>query len=133
RFLRSAKPTSGGIGLAALAVGGAHLCKFTALLLWPVLVVMGVCAVLRDVGRWRRVVVGLIACGLATWIVINVIYGFGGSFRRLDSYRFQAHSTAALQKLLPGATPVPLPATYVEGFDVQKAEVELGVPAFLNG
>jgi hypothetical protein len=138
RWVRSAKPISGRVGAgglasAAIAVALAHLCKFTALLLWPVLIVVGLSVVLQDRARWRRVVLGLLACALSTWFVINLSYGFGGSFRRLDSYAFTAGSTRTLQSMLPGVTPVPFPQTFVEGFDVQKAEVELGVPAFLNG
>lgn len=133
RWLTSAKPTSGGVVVAAIAVAIAHLCKFTALLLWPVLVVVGLCILIRDMPRWRRFVTGLLVCAGTTWLLINLTYGFGGSFRRLDSYTFTADSTVALQTMLPGATPVPFPQTFVEGFDVQKAEVELGVPAFFNG
>jgi hypothetical protein len=133
RWLRRDRRTAVGLIAAAIAVAVAHLCKFTALLLWPVLVAVGICVLVQNVHRWRRAVAGLLACAIATWLLVNLAYGFGGSFHRLDSYAFTAGSTIALQKTLPGGAPVPFPATFVEGFDVQKAEVDLGVLAFLNG
>ncbi len=66
-------------------------------------------------------------------VVVNLIYGFGGTFRRLDSYDFISRSLAGTEDWQPrdwsgnrfrgtwlGALPVPLPKQLMIGVDLQK-------------
>jgi hypothetical protein len=81
--------------------------------------------------RWQSALL-LFAMSLALFIV-NLLYGFGGTFRRLDSYDFISQSLGGITEWktddwsgnrfrgkLIGALPVPLPEQLVIGIDLQK-------------
>ncbi len=62
---------------------------------------------------------------------INLGYGFEGSFRKLGSYQFQSrlltkvdYKTNRFADSWLGSLPVPLPSSYVLGFDIQKSDFE---------
>jgi hypothetical protein len=87
---------------------------------------------------------------LAVWI-INLGYGYEGSFRPLDSFTFgsRALTGAPLVPATPeappritgnrfqgtwlGRAPVPFPSNYVRGIDFVKWEYERGYWSYLNG
>ncbi len=130
-------------GLLAIAVAGAALgaalaVKFTAILVVPVAVVLPALALRgegagtgRRLGIWARDVAVLL---LAALIVVHAAFGFRGSFRRLDSFRFHSRTCAAVQRALPGAIPVPLPRDFVSGFDAVRLDTEKGeFENFLHG
>jgi hypothetical protein len=95
---------------AALAVGIAHLCKFTALLLWPMLAGMAI-VLLRDAPRQlRRAALPLLLCMAATLLIVNAGYGFESM-----------------------ALPIPLPRSLVEGFTAQRWEFQQGLASYLFG
>ncbi len=83
---------------------------------------------------------GVLLLGL---YLLNLGYGFEGSFSRLDSFKFISESlggTGAHE--IPGSRfentslgwiPVPLPANYVKGIDVQKYDFEVGKWSYLRG
>ena len=55
-------------------------------------------------------------------LIVNASFGFKGTFRRLDGYRFYSHFCRGLQERLPGAMPAPWPRDYVAGFDAVKRD-----------
>ena len=117
--------------VAALFVAIAHLCKFTAALLWPIMIVTALLD-LRGKGLLRPRIVGLAGAAVATLLLVNVVYRFEGFGASLSSYSWKSRSLRWLESL-PGAVPVPLPRDYVIGFDTQKAELEQGSPCYLLG
>jgi hypothetical protein len=63
--------------------------------------------------------------------LINLGYGFEGSFRKLATYKFQSRFFTGrdgkgnrIADTLLGRLPVPLPSSYVLGFDIQKSDFE---------
>jgi hypothetical protein len=120
--------------LACAAVLAAHLCKFTAVLLWPMMLAMAVpLAVLRPRRQWWKLPAGWFALGAATLVLLNAIYGFHGTGRALGSFLFDSDSMQKLQHKLPAAFPSPVPTLILEGFDAQKRDTQDGYPAFLFG
>lgn len=82
---------------------------------------------------WLRQAGGLAFALLLALFVVNLLYGFGGSFRRLDDYEFISQALAGSDEwksrgwsgnrfdgTLLGAVPVPLPENLVVGVDLQK-------------
>lgn len=75
--------------------------------------------------------------------VLNLGYGFENSFRRLGHFRFISHALggrAAHQTpgnrfagTLLASVPVPLPANYLLGIDVQRYDFEVGKWSYLRG
>jgi glutamine amidotransferase-like uncharacterized protein/4-amino-4-deoxy-L-arabinose transferase-like glycosyltransferase len=79
--------------------------------------------------------------------LINLVYGFEGSFRPLGQYQFVSQSlsgnipsTSGIQKLgnrfsnnILGYLPVPFPGYFIEGLDVQKSDFERSWDSYLNG
>jgi hypothetical protein len=77
-------------------------------------------------------------------LVINLGYGFDGSFKALGDFQFQSRILRGESSDEQGlgnrfrdtplaALPVPLPEQYVQGIDVQKHAVEQGRMAYLFG
>ena len=116
--------------LALIAIAAAHLCKFTALLLWPMLLGIAVC-VARE--RWRRVSIGFIMAIVACLVLMNLGYGFEGTGMRARDYTLQSKALTNTFAALPSSTPIPLPQPLVLGFDAQKWEFEQGLGSFLFG
>ncbi|MBW1767083.1 MAG: glycosyltransferase family 39 protein [Deltaproteobacteria bacterium] len=126
--------------LAGVALGLAQLSKFTALLLYPIfLIIIGVLAVsgaflsnrtdcpgdavlpekkatmiLRDLGFFSLII-------LISILLINAGYLFSGSLTPLADYQFLSEPLKKIASLLWGALPVPFPYEYLCGFDSQLA------------
>jgi len=91
--------------------------------------------------------VGQLAVILALGLyVLNVGYGFGGTFQRLGNYEFVSRTLAGEESLADGGPggnrfkeswlgllPVPLPKNYLTGMDLQKLDFEQGRDSFLCG
>ncbi len=141
------------VALLGLALGAACLVKFSGLLLAVAMPVAfaGCVAFVRDFrlplrapletrvreGRrraaWQSLVV-LAAVAVVALLVINGVYGFFGTFRRLDTAKLQSSAMRSLAAGPVGWFPVPLPADYVAGLDGQQASVEQGETVnYLNG
>ncbi len=132
RYVRSPSPRM--LIWAALAIGAAHLCKFTALLLWPMLVAMTICPLWRaPAARWKRVAIGLAISVFVCVFVINLGYFFEGTGTSVREYQPKSAAMTRLLSHLPGALPIPFPRPMVVGFDWQKWELELRLPSFLFG
>jgi hypothetical protein len=116
--------------IAAIA---AHLCKFTAIILWPMLLVMAVPFLWKASFRRRgEMLAALAGAFIVTLIGINAAYGFHGTFSRLDSFTFTSNMLRSAQLHFP-AMPSPLPRTYLVGFDAQKTDTQNGYPSVLLG
>lgn len=151
-FWRWLKSPTWSTALAAGAVLGlAELTKFTWIILfglWPVLWLVwrlysrtpG-----ESLRRWRREAVQLAAMFVLAIYLINLGYGFEGSFTKLGDFSFvsktlkghDADSTGSVNRfagLWLESLPVPLPRNYVSGIDVQKRDFEdFGRPSYLRG
>ena len=128
--------------LFGLVLGLAQLTKFTALVLYVILPALWLAH--RFLGRQSSLPLlpavgrGLLI-GAVSLLVINIGYNFDSSFERLKHFRFAS-------KLLRGTDennrferswlaelPLPLPAEYIRGVDVQRLDFEKGMKSFLNG
>jgi len=134
--------------MAGVALGWTLLAKATwigLLALWPVLWLLtrryrgngsGVRQFLSEATQ-------LVALYVVALFLINAAYGFEGSFKLLGSYEFRSHALGAMPlddetqtREVPlesgnrfrqyhlGWIPVPLPALYVYGIDIQRCAVE---------
>ncbi|MBX3413346.1 MAG: glycosyltransferase family 39 protein [Pirellulales bacterium] len=149
RWLQS--PTWFG-GLAAGAVlGVAELTKTTLLVFFPLWPLVWIAyrwsqGWSREPRRWQRETTMLAASLVVGLYVINLGYGFEGSFERLRDYTFKSHlltgAPADDRAFAPGnrfaetplaALPVPLPRDYLQGIDAQKLDFERGMPSYLRG
>jgi 4-amino-4-deoxy-L-arabinose transferase-like glycosyltransferase len=149
RWLRG--PTWSATLFAGIILGLAELTKTTLIILYPLWPLLWIAyrwpqrreLTRRDWGREGAMIATRIALAL---YVVNLGYGFEGSFQRLGDYRFQSHvltGFASDEKAFPpgnrfegtllGAIPVPLPANYVQGIDTQKVDFERGLPSYLAG
>ena len=78
--------------------------------------------------------------------VINLGYGFEGSWQQLGEYRFKSHALTGapagdrrfeagnrFADTRLGSLPVPFPKNYVQGIDTQKVDFEHGMRSYLRG
>ena len=134
--------------IAGIATGIALCTKSSWLLLVPLYPLLA----FSHRHCWQWVTIRQLCCiGLITLYVVNSAYGFAGSFTRLGEFKFFS-STLALrmadgqlrQRIASqagnrfsgtwlGEIPVPLPASYVEGLDLQKYDFEEGKWSYLRG
>jgi hypothetical protein len=136
--------------VAGLVLGAAELTKMTWILLfalWPVL------WLIWRLPEWRQL-------SLRNWLnqasqlglilfvgldLINIGYGFEGSMTRLGDYRFVSVSLGGSAENRSGPVgnrfagtwlsqlPVPVPANYLQGIDVQKHDFEKHFNPYLRG
>jgi hypothetical protein len=143
------KPGWLGAVQAGSVLGAAELTKMTWIILfalWPCLWVVwnwiGPRAFFR--GRWVRETAQLVTIGVLALLVINCGYGFQGSFIRLGAYEFISGALNGVASAWmahgnrfrydwQGMVPVPLPAPFVLGADLQKWELEKMFPCYLHG
>ncbi|MGH7201076.1 MAG: glycosyltransferase family 39 protein [Planctomycetaceae bacterium] len=144
RWLRG--PSWRAAALAGLALGVAELTKSTWIVLfalWPLL---------WPAYRWEGVVPRLrlpeggqvllvLSLGL---FVLNLGYGFNGSFRRLRDYEFVSPTFTGsgeyrgitgnrFRDSWLGGLPVPVPANYLRGIDRQTWDFDHGMRSYLRG
>jgi hypothetical protein len=133
--------------LAGLVLGLIELTKMTWLILfglWPALCLLWV--VSSPPGRrggWRRLA-QLATIGLIGLYVLNMGYGFEGSFRPLGRFGFVSERLGGPYPRAGGLSnrfaghgsgkiPIPLPESYITGLDVQQREFELPSWSYLRG
>jgi len=122
---------------AGAALGLAQLTKFSAVLLYPVLLLLAVAALVRgerfplrdrpDVtsdGRHRShaaelgwSLASLAALGLVSLAVLDAGYLFQGVGGAVGGHPFRSRLMQGLAAALPRGLPLPLPAPYLHGFD----------------
>lgn len=135
--------------LAGILLGFALLTKLTWIVLfivWPILWLVYAFP-LRRAGRSCVSSMCSLCCILSIgWYVLNAAYSFDGTFTQLSQYAFYSRilsgkdGTIELKSpanrfsgTLLGCVPVPLPADYVRGVDLQKADFDAGRRSFLLG
>lgn len=131
-------------------VGLAELTKSTWILLFLLLPIMWLGT--RVITRCRRTAVGhaarlpvrveamqLTVALLVVVFVLNLGYGFEGSFSSVRSYQFLSETARSIQRKLTtttelaGAIPVSLPRNYVLGIDRQRLDFERQLWSYLRG
>jgi len=124
---------------AGVSTGLALLTKFTGALLFPIY--LGLWVLSRLDARKQadkeststslsRGGVSLLVIGVVAVLVVNLGYGFRGTFQTLSAIPHQSRFFEALDRFPLNAVPIPFPAEYLRGFDRQKVDAEEGV--FLN-
>jgi hypothetical protein len=127
RFVQ--QPTPAGLLLCGVALGLAQLSKFTALLLFPVFLILA----LTTPGRFRRLG-DVLLMFLISLIVIDAGYLFQDVGRPVRSFHFESHLLKSAAAVLPGGLPMPLPASYLEGLDALQLINDVGeYPEYLMG
>ena len=134
--------------LAGLALGLVLLTKTSWIILLPLFPLL---ALVHSHCRSWKVVRQLGLMGLTALYVTNSGYGFDRSFTKLGDFSFFTRTLAGpdanglLRKRIPseagnrfagtwlGEIPVPLPASFVEGLDLQKYDFEQGKWCYLRG
>ena len=139
---------------AGLALGVAQLTKFTLLTFYPVMIGLWCLHAFlerKTVTRQARFsqsrqLLSLLFLSIAA---INFGYGFEGSFIPLKEYEFVSRAMCGdtkwnheagftstgnrFRETLLGYVPVPVPANYLLGIDVQKKDFELGQDSYFFG
>jgi len=145
-----ADPTAKWALIAGLTLGLAELSKTTWIILiplWPLLWIL--CRFLSPRETkviWKPEIVQVLLILLMGWWILNLCYGFEGTFQRLGSFEFVCPSLGAkVDKLgfvspgnrftgtLLGNIPVPFPRDYIIGIDFMKMEFDLKEYSYLNG
>lgn len=141
-------------------LGIAELTKTTLILfyfIWPViwLVLRWLPKETAPPQRWRSELGKLVIQMLLSVYIINLGYGFEGSLERLQEFQFVSRlltdsndgytslndsddesdsSGNRFRGTLLGKVPVPLPANYILGLDIQQSDFEdFGRPSYLRG
>ena len=74
RFLRTGRTTS--LLGAAACIGLTHAIKFTALLLWPIVVVIALVELVGKRAKSRDAMIGGVVLLIFTFVIVNAAYGF---------------------------------------------------------
>jgi hypothetical protein len=120
--------------VAAVAVGFTFNVRFSAVFLPPLLVaLLAVQLVAHRVRSPRRAWAGLALLALSTLLALQAGYLGRTSFMPLREYTYESQAFQRLQRAAP-ALRLPLPDTYVGGFDRQAVESQAKqTPSFLLG
>jgi hypothetical protein len=127
------KPTAPRWILVCIALVLAHLCKFTAILLWPMMLAMAVPLLAQPPLRRKTILLGFIGSAAMTLLILNALYGFAGTGQPFGSFHFYSDSMQNLQRHLPHNFPSPLPRLLVQGMDAQKYDTQSRYSGFLFG
>ena len=160
RCLHQPRPAT--VLAAGAALGLAQLTKFTAVLLYPILLCLALAALvseLRGRGLAPRSTPGdtmpgeappvparrgpdgilwslaaLAAFFLLSLLVLDAGYLFHGVGQAVASFRFRSRLLQGLAAVLPGGLPLPLPAAWLHGFDsIQLINDQGEFPTFFFG
>lgn len=139
--------------LAGLALGIAELTKTSWIILfglWPVIWLVWICfSKSSDSPSWKKQAAQLVCILSLGLYLLNLGYGFEGTFTKLNQYEFISNALAGYENeaqraegektnrfsdSVLGEIPVPLPKNYVLGIDVQKRDFEdFGRESYLRG
>ena len=150
RFLRNG--TWSTALLAGLLLGIAQLLKFTNLTLYGVWTLLYIAyrSCRREGAYQRPLVIHLLFIFVISLYIINLGYGFHESCLRLGRIEFVSRLFTGIeppagQLVLPKAignrfqggwlaeVPVPIPAEFLRGIDLQRKDFEVGFPSYLAG
>ncbi|MBN1385171.1 MAG: glycosyltransferase family 39 protein [Elusimicrobia bacterium] len=120
--------------LAGVVFGLALLSKYTGVFLIPIYIVLGLRKLfLRKIKPGDLTKRFLTVC-IVGLFVLNFGYKFNNSFKPLNSFSFESRFFSKISKIpVLSGIPMPVPAPFVYGFDIQKHITEAGHPTFLNG
>ena len=140
------RPGPGTALLCGLALGLAQLAKHTAVLLYPVLLLLAASELLRgrrfplrrgadESGRGAAASLAAVAAIFAvSLLVLDAGYLFQGVGRPAGAYRFASDQMRGLFAALPAGLPVPLPAAWLVGYDALQRINEAGeYPTYFFG
>lgn len=123
--------------IVGVVIGLACLVKFTGLLLFAV---TPVCMAISkpttsDSPKWFSLASKLVIGFCVALFVINAGYLFHGSGKPVTDYSFSSEACRSIQSSLSafGALPTPLPESFLNGVDHQRAMMEGNHPIFLSG
>lgn len=132
------------IMIAGLALGLAQLAKFTALLLYPIFLIIIIGLTLLNTSanhgddlqteknKTVQYCSDFCIMLLISLIIINAGYFFVNSFEPLSEYHFTSNLLKRLSSLLWDGFRVPLPYDYVKGFDTQLTISAGGIPFYVS-
>jgi 4-amino-4-deoxy-L-arabinose transferase-like glycosyltransferase len=126
---------SRGAGMGFL-LGIALACKFTSLILIPIMIALSVVYFWRDrkALNWKAIGKGITLAIISSWLVLNTAYFWKGTATRVSGYKFVSPMfSQKLTKILPPGLPIPLPYDYVRGFDFMSFQNEAGGWSYLLG
>ncbi len=117
--------------IAGGTLGLAVLAKTNAVALFPALVVgISLHALVATHLRTRRTAAQVFVAFAIALYVLNLGFGFDGSLRRLGDYEFFSSTLGSndgsnrFRGTILESTPVPLPAPFLEGIDLQRRDFE---------
>ena len=137
---------------AGIFLGLAILSKFTLLIFYPLFFVLWIfynnpifCVARRK--DYCRQLAGICVLYITSIFVINFGYLGIGTFTPLDNFRFQSmmltgqttlesiprEGSNRFENSVIGKIPVPLPANFVRGIDMQRLDFERGFLSYLRG
>jgi hypothetical protein len=117
-----------------VATGLAQATKFTAILLYAVIFIVGMLQLIWPHAARRRCLMQLLSILLISLLVWNTAFLFRGTGNLLSSYTFRSQAMLAIQNSLEVVSdvPVPLPESYMTGIDRQRSIMEQPHPVFLD-
>ena len=120
-----------------LSLGALQGIKFTGVVFAPVMLAAAAWNVWEAEGRRRKTELffQMVAALAVSLIALAGCYGFQQVGRPLGAFEFQSDSFRIWQQVLSPLKwlPVPLPADYILGVDLQRAVMEQPHPIFLDG
>ncbi|MGL6194418.1 MAG: ArnT family glycosyltransferase [Thermoguttaceae bacterium] len=134
-------PTLWNAAIAGVTLGLLPLAKLTWIIAAPLWIIIWAVWKFKNAKQF-------VAILLLALYVINMGYGFDGSFRQLKDYKFLSQTLSGnevneksysakpgnrFEKSLLGYVPVPLPAEFVLGIDTQKRDFERGIESYFCG
>jgi len=134
RFVQ--RPSPARLAMAGVALGLVQLAKMSALLLYPLFLLLAGIALIRREGdrRITRTIGAVAAIFLISLLVLDAGYLFQEVGGALGSYRFESRALRGAASVLPGGLPVPLPAAYLQGLDALQLINDTGeFPEYLFG
>lgn len=120
--------------MSATALGLAQLTKFSAAFLVPVQIITALCLLIAPSGGTDRrlrlpgVAAYFLTAAIASCAIVNAGFLFQRPFQTLRDYAFQSEMFRKAQQIpVLNALPIPLPASYIEGFDKMRNHEQTGV------
>ena len=146
------KPTWISALFVGIMLGIAQLSKFTLLVFYPLGIILWLIfrfsssSTCKGSLLFKELLMGLLIIVFSVF-VINIGYDFENTMKPLGDYRFQTKTLtgAKSQEDIPksggnrfsgtllGKIPMPLPANYLAGLDMQKKDFETGIFSYLRG
>jgi dolichyl-phosphate-mannose-protein mannosyltransferase len=119
---------------AGVALGLAALTKSSALYLYIIeLALVIIWRLFHKQTRLTQLVPGLALAFLVSGVTICAGYLFQEVGRPLNSSQFASGAGKLVQRIIPGAAPLPLPVSFITALDNQLRDAAIGDPSFLFG